>query len=80
MYGVDYPSTSGKVGTVLFGIMFLNTELNKPRNVVHPFFATNKTKHILFRHISYSSSDTIYSASIKTNHKKTHFEGLPFLY
>ena len=29
--GLTYPTTSRKVGEVLLGIIFLNTELNKPQ-------------------------------------------------
>ena len=40
---------------MLLGIIFLNTELNKPyflrdRNDSYALFATNKAKHILNRH------------------------------
>ena len=39
---------------------------------VYALFFTNKVKHILNRHFSYSCSDTIYSKSIKKNRKKSH--------
>ena len=43
------------------------------RNNFYALFATNKAKHLLNRHFSCSSSDTIYSKSIKKNRKKSHF-------
>ena len=43
------------------------------RNDLYALFATNKAKHILNRHFSCSCSDTIYSKSIKKNHKKSYF-------
>ena len=39
----------------------------------YSLFFTNKAKHILNRHFSYSCRDTIYSKSIKKNGKKSHF-------
>ena len=43
------------------------------RNDFYALFATNKAKHILNTHFSCSCSDTVYSKSIKTNRKKSHF-------
>ena len=43
------------------------------RNGFYAVFATNKAKHILNRHFSCSSSDTIYSKSIKKTQKKVPF-------
>ena len=83
--GLSYPTLSRKVGVVLLGIIFLNTEQKEPKcfarqNDFYALFATNKAKHILNRHFSCSCSDTIYSKSIKKKSKKSHFESLPFLY
>ena len=63
---------------MLLGIIFLNTELNKPhffarRNGLYALVATNKAKHILIRHCSCFCSDTIFSESIKHNRKKATF-------
>ena len=77
--GLSYPIHILKVGVVLIGIIFLNTELNKPHffarwNYFYALFATNKAKHILNRQFSCSCNDTIYySKSIKKNRKKSHF-------
>ena len=43
------------------------------RNVFYTLFPTNKAKYILYRHISCSGSDTIYSKKLKNNYKKSHF-------
>ena len=43
------------------------------RNDFYALFATNEAKHILYRHLSCSCSDTIYSESIKKNRKKVPF-------
>ena len=43
------------------------------RNDYYALFATKTAKHILNRRFSCSSSDTIYSKSIKKNRKKSHF-------
>ena len=63
---------------MLLGIIFLNTDINKPdflrdEMIFYALFATNKAKHMLHRHFSCSCSDTIYSKSIKKNRKKSHF-------
>ena len=63
---------------MLLGIIFLNTELNKPHflhdeMISNALFATKKAKHILNRNFSCSCSDTIYSKSIKKNRKKVSF-------
>ena len=62
-------------------ILFLNTKLNTSsffalQKVFHTLFATNIAKHIPYRHISCSYSDTIYRKSIKINHK--NFPSLKF--
>ena len=50
-------------------------------NDFYALFATNKAKHILIRHFSYSCSDTIYSTSVQKNRKNSLiYESLPFLY
>ena len=43
------------------------------RNDFYALFATNKAKHVLNRHLSYSCSDKIYSKSIKKTRKKVQF-------
>ena len=43
------------------------------RNDFYALFATNKAKHILNRHFSYSCSHIIYSKNIKKNRKKGSF-------
>ena len=43
------------------------------RNDFYALFATNKAKHILNLNFSCSCSDTIYSKSIKKNHKNVQF-------
>ena len=43
------------------------------RDAFYTLFARNKAKHIFYRHISCSFSVTIYSKSIKKNHKKSFF-------
>ena len=43
------------------------------RNDFYALFATNKAKHILNRHFSYSCSDIIYGKSIKKIRKKSYF-------
>ena len=51
------------------------------QNDFYALFATNKAKHILSRHFSYSCSDTIYSTSVQKNRKNSLiYESLPFLY
>ena len=50
------------------------------RNYFYALFATNKAKHTLNRHFSFSCSDTIYSNSIKKIEKRSIFEILLFLF
>ena len=60
------------------GILFLNTELNKPqflRDEMIFIHCSLQIKQNIYskRHFSCSCSDTIYSKSIKKNRKKSHF-------
>ena len=50
--GLSYPPTSRKVGVVLLGIIFLNTELNKPQFL---------RDEMIFMHFSLQIKQNIYS-------------------
>ena len=74
---LSYPTHFLKEGVVLLGIIYLNTQPNKPclarQNDFYALFATNKAKYILNRHFSCSCSDTIYSKGKKKNRKSPIF-------
>ena len=53
--GLSYPPTSLKVGVVLLGIIFLNTELNKPHFLCD---------EMIFMHCSLQIKQNIYSIGI----------------
>ena len=55
MRGLVTPPTSVKVGVVLFGIIFLNTELNKPHFL---------RDEMIFMHCSLQIKQNIYSIGI----------------
>ena len=62
--GLVTPPTSVKVGVVLLGIIFLNTELNKPH------FLLDK---MIFMHCSLQIKQNIYSIDIFRAHIVTQF-------
>ena len=82
--GVSLPTHLLKVGVVLFGIIFLNTELNKPHffrtEIIYIHCLQKEVKHMPSRHFSCSCNDTIYSKSKKKNRKSPIFENLTIIY
>ena len=63
--GFSYPNHLMKVGIVLLGILFKyrTKQVNKfaRQNAFYTLFATSKAKYILYRHVSYSCSDAIFT-------------------
>ena len=63
--GLSYPTHFLKIRGSVIGMIFLNTEQNKSTflrdEIFYTLIATNKAQHILYRNISCSCSDTIYS-------------------
>ena len=64
MRGLVTPPTSVKLGVVLFGIIFLNTELNKPHLL---------RNEMIFMHCSLQIKQNIYSIGIFRASVVTHF-------
>ena len=76
--GLNYPANFFKSrGSVIWNnyLQYRTKQVNiyARRNVIYTLFATNKAKTILYRHITCSCSDPIYSKSKKKNHKMSHF-------
>ena len=72
--GLSYPthflrSRGSVIRNTFFEYRTKQATLFARRNDFYALFATNKAKHILNRHFSYTCSDTIYSKSIKKNRK-----------
>ena len=76
--GLSYPTHFLKSRGSVIGNNFLEYRTKQAtlfarRNDFYALFATNKAKHKLNGHFSYSCSDTICRKSIKKNRKKSHF-------
>ena len=73
--GLSYPTHILKSRVVLLGIILLNTELTSQQfgtNYVYTLFATNIAKHILYRHFSFSHSDTCRPSPFSTKTKSSN--------
>ena len=76
--GLSYPThfLKSRVSVIRNNFLEYRTKqatLFAGRNDFHALFAASKAKHILNRHFSCPSSDTIYSKSVMKIKKKSHF-------